>query len=96
MDVKKNCKTLWNYLIDAFETEEISEGFSNAIVGFEHNPSEINDDFIDSLSEDQVRTLFFDIGYMAVNELFGGDFGTWYDVLESLEFDAETIELLDF
>ena len=27
----------------------------------------------------------------------GGDFGTWYDVLEgNLGFDAETIQFLDF
>ena len=97
MDVKKNCKILWNYLNDAFEMEEIVEGFSNAMEGFEYEPASINDTMIDALPEDEARTLFFDVGYMAVNELFGGDFGTWYDVLEeSLGFDQETIEFLDY
>ena len=97
MDVKTNLKKLWNYLTDAFEQEEIVAGFGNAMEGFEYDPATIDDKMIDALSDDEARALFFDVGYMAVNELFGGDFGTWYDVLEgSLGFDAETIEFLDF
>ena len=95
MNMKNDCKTLWNYLKDAFEMEELVEGFST-IGGFEYEAQNISDELIDSLNEDQVRSLFFDIGYMAVNELFGGDFGTWYDVLESLGFEEGTIELLDY
>lgn len=96
MDIRNNCKKLWNYINDAFEPEEIIAGFENAIEGFEYDPETINDEMIDSLNDEQVKTLFFDIGYMAVNELFGGDFGTWYDVLESLDLDEEAMSFLDF
>ena len=97
MKVKTNLKKLWNYLNIAFEKEEIIAGFANAIENFEYDPNTIDDKMIDALPDDEARALFFDVGYMAVNELFGGDFGTWYDVLEgSLGFDAETIEFFDF
>ena len=55
MDVKKDCKALWNYLSDAFEMEEIVEGFTNAIEGFEYDPRSINDEMIDSLKEEIER-----------------------------------------
>ena len=97
MNVKENLKKLWGYLVDNFELEEIETGFASAIEGFDHNVDQINDEYIDYLSEEDAKGLFFDTGYMAVNELFGGDFGTWYDVLEgNLGFDAETIQFLDF
>lgn len=97
MNVKENLKKLWGYLVDNFELEEIETGFASAMEGFSHNVDQIDDEYIDYISEEDAKGLFFDIGYMAVNELFGGDFGTWYDVLEgNLGFDAETVKFLDF
>ena len=94
---KKNLKVLWNYLINTFEQEEIVAAFGNVIEDFEYDPATIDIKMIDALPEKKARSLFFDVGYMAANELFGGDFETWYDVLEyTLEFDAETIKFLDF
>ena len=97
MNVKNNTKALWNYLKDAFEMEEIEAGFESAMEGFEYDPADIQDEMIDALSEESARTLLCDIGYMAVNELFGGDFGTWNEVLTyNLEFDEETIDFLNY
>jgi hypothetical protein len=77
--------------------EEIESGFAATIEGFEYEPAEIQDEMIDALTEESARALLFDIGYMAVNELFGGDFGTWNEVLEcSLGFDEETIDFLNY
>ena len=97
MDVKTTAKALWMYLTDVFEMEEIEAAFEESMEGFGFEPSEIDEDMIENLSDEEARSLLFDIGYMAVNGLFGGDFGTWYDVLEgSLGFDAETIEFFDY
>ena len=97
MDAKKSAKELWEYLRDMFELEDIEAAFEAAMDGFEYEPAKINDAMIDALTDEKAQTLLFDIGYMAVNELFGGDFGTWYEVLEySLGFDKETIAYLDF
>ena len=51
---------------------------------------------IDNLLDDDVTSLLFDIGYMAVNELFGGDWGTWNDVLESLNMPEEALTIIYF
>lgn len=97
MDVKTTAKALWMYLTDAFEMEEIEAAFEESMEGFGFEPAEIDEDMIENLFDEEARSLLFDIGYMAVNGLFGGDFGTWYDVLEgSLGFDAETIEFFDY
>lgn len=97
MDTKKTATTLWEYLSDSFDPEEIEAGFEDTIEGFEYEPAEINAEMINSLSEEKARTLLFDIGYMAVNYLFGGDFGTWNEVLTyNLEFDNETIDFLNY
>ena len=97
MDTKNNVKALWEYLCDEFEPEEIEAAFEAAIEGFEYQPAEINDEMIDALSDEKAKALFLDIGYMAVNELFGGDFETWNEVLAyNLDFDRETINFLDY
>ena len=50
-----------------------------------------------ALSDDKAKSLLFDMNYMAVNELFGGDFDTWNEVLiYGLGFDDETIEFLNY
>jgi len=48
------------------------------------------------MTDDQASQLLFDLAYMAVNGLFGGDFHTWNDVLESLGFDEETLDYLNY
>ena len=97
MNIKDNIKTLWAYVTDMVNDEEIDlkEAFEATIDGFDFEESMMSDEAINQLSDDEARTLLFDIGYMAVNELFGGDFETWNYTLESLGFDAETIELLN-
>lgn len=98
MNVKENIKTLWAYVRDMAEDEEIdlNEAFAETIEGFEFDEAAMSDEAIDVLSDAEARTLLFDIGYMAVNELFGGDFETWNYTLESLGFDEETIEFLNY
>ena len=98
MDVKKNVKALWQYVADFAEDEEIdlSEAFAATIGGFEYDKAKMSDEAIDALSDDEARRLLFDISYMAVNELFGGDFETWGYTLESLGFDDETIDSLNY
>ena len=98
MNIKDNIKTLWACVTDMANDEEINlkEAFEAIIDGFDFEESMMSDETINQLSDDEARTLLFDIGYMAVNELFGGDFETWNYTLESLGFDAETIEFLNY
>lgn len=97
MNTKNNIKVLWEYLRAAFEIEEIEAAFNETIEGFEFNVEKMKPSAIEELSDEEARGLFFDIGYMAVNGLFGGDGGTWNEVLcYSLNFDEETIDFLDF
>lgn len=93
MDVKHNIKKLWNYLNDAFDSEEIE----NAIQEFEFKSEKLNSRILENLSEDDAKSLLFDLSYMAVNGLFGGNFYTWNEILfYSLEFDEETIDFLNY
>ena len=93
MDTKNYIEKLWEYLNDAFESEEIE----NALVEFELDATQFNPDIIEELSNEDARALLFDLAYMAVNGLFGGDFHTWNEVLcYSLEFDEETIDFLNY
>ena len=93
MDTKKNIKALWEYLNTEFDSEEIKE----AIQEFEFEANQFDPTNLSKLSEDDARALLFDLAYMAVNELFGGDFHTWNEVLcYNLEFDKETLDFLDY
>lgn len=52
---------------------------------------------LEDLSEEAARSLLFDLSYMAVNGLFGGDFYTWNEILHySLGFDEETQDFLNY
>ena len=95
MTIKEATKNRWQYLCDAFEIEDIENGFKT-IEGFEYEPREITAEMIENLSDDAITSLLFDIGYMAVNELFGGDWGTWNDVLESLDMPEEALTIIYF
>ena len=93
MDTKNYTEKLWEYLNDTFEPEEIE----NVLVEFELDATQFNPDIIEELSDEDARALLFDLAYMAVNGLFGGDFHTWNEVLYySLEFDEETIDFLNY
>ena len=97
MSTKNDVKELWKYLTDIFEREEIEAAFVASMEGFEYEPAKINAEMIDALSDEEAQSLLFDINYMAVNELFGGDFGTWNEVLVySLGFDDETLDFLNY
>jgi len=97
MSTKNDVKDLWKYLTDIFEREEIEAAFDASMEGFEYEPEKINAEMIDALSDEEAQSLLFDINYMAVNELFGGDFGTWNEVLVySLGFDDETLDFLNY
>lgn len=97
MSTKNDVKDLWKYLTDIFEREEIEAAFDASMEGFEYEPANINAEMIDALSDEEAQSLLFDINYMAVNELFGGDFGTWNEVLVySLGFDDETLDFLNY
>lgn len=93
MNYKNNLKSLWQYLTEAFESDEIM----SAAEEFEFDTTQMNPDNLNKLSDDEIRGLLFDVAYMAVNGLFGGDFHTWNEVLRySLGFDEETIDLLNY
>lgn len=93
MDAKTKVKALWEYLNAAFDAEQI-EG---AMQEFEFDAKELDPATLSILSEESARGLLFDMAYMAVNGLFGGDFHTWNEVLcYSLEFDDETIDFLNY
>ena len=76
------------------EGMDIVETFAEAVPSFEYSEEKMTNEAIDMLSEDEARSLLFDIGYMAVNTLFGGDFETWLCTLEGMGFDEETIDFL--
>ena len=93
MNYKNNLKSLWQYLTEAFESDEIM----SAAEEFEFDTTQMHLDNLNKLSDDEIRGLLFDVAYMAVNGLFGGDFHTWNEVLRySLGFDEETIDLLNY
>ncbi len=93
MKLKSNLNSLWEYLTDTFEFDEIM----SAAEEFELDTTQMNSDVLSKLSDEEIRGLMFDLAYMAVNGLFGGDFHTWNEVLRySLGFDEETIELLNY
>ena len=97
MDVKNNILKMWSYLSDAFEMEEIEAAFENAIEGYDFNKENMTPEIINALPDEEAKALFFDMGYAALNELFGGDWDTWGEVLQySLEFDENTMRFLDF
>ena len=93
MNTRNNIEKLWEYILDVFETEELSA----AVEEFEFDTNQLEESSLDSLSEEESRSLLFDLGYMAVNGLFGGNFHMWNEVLTySLEFDEETIDFLNY
>ena len=52
---------------------------------------------LEELSDGEAGSLLFDMAYMGVNGLFGGDFHTWNEVLcYSLGFDEETMDFLNY
>ena len=98
MNIKACIKSLWSYVKDMAEDEELDldSAFDATIEGFEYDADMITNELIDSLSDIDARALLFSIGFMAVNELFGGDFETWNYTLDSLGVDDEMIEFLNY
>ena len=96
MKTNEYVKNLWQFVTDMLEGEgmDIVETFAEAVPSFEYSEEKMTNEAIDMLSEDEARSLLFDIGYMAVNTLFGGDFETWLCTLEGMGFDEETIDFL--
>lgn len=93
MDTKKNIEKLWNYIDGMFEEDHLEW----AMKEFDIAPDRIKPDAIITLNEEEARILLSDLGYMTVNGLLGGDFGTWNEILRNnLRFDKETIDFLDF
>ena len=93
MNAKKNINQLWSYLNTAFEPERIQE----AIEEFDFDVKQLEPTALLSVSDDIARVILFDLAYMAINGLFGGDFDTWNEVLlYSLQFDKETINYLNY
>ena len=93
MNTRNNIEKLWEYILDEYETEELSA----AVEEFEFDTNQLEESNLDSLSEEESRSLLFNLGYMVVNGLFGGNFHMWNEVLTySLEFDEETIDFLNY
>lgn len=82
-----------DYLKRTFSEEELTQAFEDNSFDL----SQLEEEYIESLPEDEARTLLADIVYIAMNELLGSDFDTTYDVLDSLGIDMETIRfILDY
>ena len=96
METKEYIKNLWQFVTDMMEdaSMDISEAFTKTVPGFEYSEEKMTEEAIAALSEEEARSLLFDIGYMAVNTIFGGDFETWVCTLEGMGFDEETIDFL--
>lgn len=93
MDAKNNIKALWEYLNEAFESEEIEATAQE----FDFDTARLTPDRLSALPEGESSGVLFDLAYMAVNGLFGGDFHTWNEVLcYSLGFDEETLDFLNY
>ena len=93
MDAKNNIKALWEYLNEAFESEENEA----AAQEFDFDTTRLDPDSLAALPEGESSDVLFDLAYMAVNGLFGGDFDAWNEVLYySLEFDEETRDFLNY
>ena len=93
MDTKKNIEKLWNYIDGMFEEDHLEW----AMKEFDIAPDRVKPDTIAALNEEEARILLSDLGYMTVNGLLGGDFGTWNEILQNnLKFDKETIDFLDY
>lgn len=97
MNARNDIKALWEFLTDEFDLETIEDAFKATIKGFEFDAGKMKPSAIDELSDEEAKSLLFSISYMALNELFGGDWGTWDDILRySLGFDDETLDFLNF
>lgn len=98
MNIHQYVKNLWQFATDMMEDEgmDIADAFADAVPSFEYSPAKMTNEAIDALSEEEARSMLFDIGYMAVNTLFGGDFETWICTLEGMGFDEETIDFLNY
>ena len=64
---------------------------------FARNEKQVNDTIVEYMSDAELRTLFFDMGYMALHGLFYGDIDEYNDALvEDLHFDKETVDFLNY
>lgn len=88
-DIKK----LTEYLYENFSEEEVIQSFERNCFDMQ----QLDERNLKRLSKEETRNLFTDVVYIAMNELFGGDFETMYDILYSLNIGEETIQYaLDF
>ena len=93
MDAVRDLNILWAYLVETFPRTPLKAVFEE----FERDIGEFDIIPEANLSDKEAQSLLFDLGYVAVEGLFGGDFDTWYEVLHyTLQFDNETIAFLDF
>ena len=90
--MKENIKKLWKYINDTFDQEELCDAFAE----FQFDEKQVDDAVMEYMSDAELRTLFFDIGYMALHGLFYGDIEEYNDALvEDLHFDEETVDFLN-
>lgn len=83
----------WNLICANFDADEIEE----VLESNEFDPAKLETENLKKLDDDEIRILFANLVYIALNEFFGGDFETTYDVLSDIGVDQETIDyLLDF
>lgn len=97
MSVKNGLKNMLQYIKDFAEDEDINLQETFAIMeSFEYDEEKLSNEAIDAMSEEEAKSLLFDVNYVAINELFGGDFETWNYTLEAFGFDEETIDFLNY
>ena len=87
----EDIKKFWDYNVEEFGKDEISW----VVEDFGLDLSRIEDEALESASEEELKVLYADIVYMILNELNSGDFNSMYDVLSDImELSKEDIDYL--
>ena len=87
----EDIKKFWDYNVEEFGKDEISW----VVEDFGFDLSRIEDEALESASEEELKVLYADIVYMILNELNSGDFNSMYDVLSDImELSKEDIDYL--
>ena len=82
MRVRRNIRTIWEYINTTFEPQEVEEALSETVAGTQLDNQRMTREAIGRLSDEDAISLLFNLSYMVVNEFFDGDWETWQEVLK--------------
>lgn len=88
---KDTIKQFWDYINQTCTRSSIN----NAILDNEFDRSELEDNNLEKLNQDELNNLMQYLVYIIVNGPGGGDYESMYDILaETMELDRETVSFL--